>query len=113
MLAQGPAPDPRCKLNISSFFTLSYLLDCLIYARDIMIIVLLLQMMEEWEGWGRFIYVGVWVGEKGWVSYFSILCYAFVLLLIVLSWLVHDSCCVCFIVSFWLSLPLVPLISHN
>ena len=39
---------------------------------------------------------------------FSILCYAFVLLLIVLSWLVHDSCCVCFIVSFWLSLPLGP-----
>ena len=27
MLAQGPAPDPRCKLKISSFFTLSYLLD--------------------------------------------------------------------------------------
>ena len=32
------------------------------------------------------------------------------LLLIVLLWLVHDSCCVCFIVSFLLYLSLVPLI---
>ena len=32
------------------------------------------------------------------------------LLLIVLLWLVHDSCCVCFILSFLLYLSLVPLI---
>ena len=34
MLTQGPAPDPKCKLNISSFFTLPYPLDCLICAKD-------------------------------------------------------------------------------
>ena len=48
MLTQGSAPDPKCKLNIS-FLTLQHLLDCLIYVKDIMVIVLLLQMIEEWE----------------------------------------------------------------
>ena len=33
MLTQGPAPDPKCKLNISSFLTLPHLLDCLICPR--------------------------------------------------------------------------------
>ena len=33
-----------CKLNISSFLTLPHTLDCLICAKDIMIIVLFLQM---------------------------------------------------------------------
>ena len=33
MLTKGPGPDPKCKLNISSFFTLPHLLDCLICAR--------------------------------------------------------------------------------
>ena len=51
MLIQGSAPDPKCKLNIS-FLTLQHLLDCLIYVKDIMVIVLLLQMIEEWEAWG-------------------------------------------------------------
>ena len=53
-----------------------------------------------------------WGTRVGYHS-FSILCYAFVLLLIVLSCLVHDSCCVCFMISFWISLSLVPLIRHN
>ena len=30
MLTQGPSPDPKCKLNISSFFTLPHLLGFLI-----------------------------------------------------------------------------------
>ena len=30
MLTQGPAPDPKCKLKISSFLTLPHPLDCLI-----------------------------------------------------------------------------------
>ena len=34
MLTQGPTSDPKCKLNISSFVTLPYLLDCLISARN-------------------------------------------------------------------------------
>ena len=50
MLTQGRTPDPKCKLNISSFLTLRHPLDCLTFAKDIMIIVLLLQMMGGWEG---------------------------------------------------------------
>ena len=76
-----------------------------------MTIVLLLQMMgtlaEGWEGLG-FIYVrGQWIG-----IIFSIFFTVFVLLLIFLSWLVHDSFSVCFFVPFLLSLFLVPLIRH-
>ena len=39
---RGPAPDPKCKLNISSFLTLPHLLDCLICTRNSVSIVLLL-----------------------------------------------------------------------
>ena len=42
MLSQGPAPAPKCKLNISSFLTLPHLLDCLICIRNSVSIVLLL-----------------------------------------------------------------------
>ena len=42
MLTQGPAPDPKCKLNISSFLTLPHLLDCLICTRNSVSIALLL-----------------------------------------------------------------------
>ena len=52
MLTQGPAPDPKCKLNFSSFLTLSHLLDCLICTRNSVSIVLLLKMMGGWDGWG-------------------------------------------------------------
>ena len=45
MLTQGPAPDPKCKLIISSFLTLEHLLDCLICTWNAMPIVLLLQLM--------------------------------------------------------------------
>ena len=48
MLTQGPAPDPKCKLNISSPLILNYPLDCLICVKDI--IVLLLHMMGGLEG---------------------------------------------------------------
>ena len=47
MLTQGLAPDPKCKLIISSFLTLPHLLDCLIYTRNTKSIVLLLQMMRD------------------------------------------------------------------
>ena len=47
MLTQGPAPDPKCKLNITSFLTLPHLLHCLICAKDIMIIVFLPQVMGD------------------------------------------------------------------
>ena len=54
-------------------------------------------------GGGGVAYVRVWVGGPQ-VGYqiFSMFCSVFVLLLIVLSWLVHD-CCVCFIVPFLLN----------
>ena len=41
MLTQGPGPDPKCKLDILSFLTLSHLLDCLICATNSVPIVLL------------------------------------------------------------------------
>ena len=52
MLTQGPAPDPKYKLNISSFLTLPHLSDCLICSRNSVSIVLLLQMKRGWDRWG-------------------------------------------------------------
>ena len=51
MMSQGPAPDPKYKLNIPSFITLPHLLDCLICTRNVMPIVLLLQMIGGWDKW--------------------------------------------------------------
>ena len=50
MLTQGPAPDPKYKLNIISFLTLPHSLHCLICTKDIMN-MLLLQVMGGWEVW--------------------------------------------------------------
>lgn len=67
MLTQGSTLDPKCKLIISSFPTFPHLLDCLICTRNGMSIVLLLQMIGEWDRWeeggrGRwFINIRVWV----------------------------------------------------
>ena len=44
------APDPKCKLNLSSFLTLSHLLDCLICTKVSVPIVLLLLMMGDGIG---------------------------------------------------------------
>ena len=70
------APDPKCKLNISSFLTLPHPLDCLICANDIMIIVSL-HMMGDGKVGGWFNYVKVWVGgvTRGWYHSFSIFCF--------------------------------------
>ena len=51
MLTQGSAPDSKCKLIMSSFLTLPHLLYCLICTRNTMFIVLLLEMMGEWDKW--------------------------------------------------------------
>ena len=51
MLTQGPATDSKCKLNISSLLTLPHLSDPLICTMNPMSVVLLLQMMEEWDRW--------------------------------------------------------------
>ena len=45
------ASEPNCKLNISSFLTLAYPLDCLTCAKDITVTVLLQEMMWGWESW--------------------------------------------------------------
>ena len=92
MLTQGPAPDPKCDLNITPFFTLPHRLHCPISAKHIMVIVLLLQVMGYGKVGRWLIYLRVWVGGQG-VGYyiFSIFCFLFVLLLMVLLWLVYDS----------------------
>lgn len=53
VLQEAGDADPKCKLilNLLSFLTLAYTLDCLICAKDIMIIVFLLQMM----GYGKIV----------------------------------------------------------
>ena len=44
MLIQGLAPHTKCKLIISPFPKLPYLLDCIVFTRNAMSIVLLLQL---------------------------------------------------------------------
>ena len=67
MLTEGPAPDPKCELIISSFFTLAHLLDGFICTRNIMSIVLLLQMMGGWDRCRVVdLYCGVGGGTGGW-----------------------------------------------
>ena len=74
MLTQGPSPDSKCKLNISSFLTLPHLLDCLICTRSSVSIVLLLRMMggrDRWEVVDP--YQGVGRGTEG--GYYLIVCF--------------------------------------
>ena len=60
MLTLGPAPDFKCKLNISSFLTLPRLLDYIICTRNSVSIVLLLWMISGW-----LIHIRVWVEGEG------------------------------------------------
>ena len=53
MLTEGPAPDPKCKLNIAPFLMLPQLSDCVICTRNSVSIVFLLEMMEGWDRWGE------------------------------------------------------------
>ena len=46
------APNPKCKLIIILFLTLPHILDCLICTRNVMSIVLLLQLMGDPQGEG-------------------------------------------------------------
>ena len=113
---EGSPPDHKCKLNISSFLTLPHTLHCHIT---------LSHLYQEYHdhcfaandgGMGRlrdgsFMFgLGGRTGGGGHIFLLSLLS-VFVLLL-VFSWLIHDSCCVCFIARFLLSLSLVPLIMH-
>ena len=51
MLTQGPAPDPKCKMIISSFLRPPHLLDCLACTKNAISIVLLLNIMGGWDKW--------------------------------------------------------------
>ena len=53
MLTEGPTLDPKCKLIISSFFTVPHLLDCLIFARNAISNALFLQITGGLDRWGR------------------------------------------------------------
>ena len=50
MLTQGATADSKCKLYISSFLIYPHQLDCLICAKNIMVIVMLLEMKGESAG---------------------------------------------------------------
>ena len=121
ILTQGPTPDPKCKLIISPFLSLSHLLDCLICTRNAMSIILLLQLMGDGLGGEWLIYIRVWVGNRGWVSsysFFSVFLYVFVFCCLMFSvpsfrLLEHDGCCVCFFVFTLFSFSLVPLSSSH
>ena len=70
MLTQGPATDPKCELNMSSFLTLLYPLHCPICAKDIMVTTFLLQVMGGMGRlWGGSFMSGFGWGDRGWVSY--------------------------------------------
>ena len=51
MLAQGLAPNPKGKLNISSVITPPHLLDCFIFTMNFVSTLLLLLMVVEWDRW--------------------------------------------------------------
>ena len=88
MLTQGPPSDPKCKLIISSFLTLSDLLGCLVCTRNAMSIILLLQIMGGWERWDVVrLNKGVGWGDWGWVSCYSL----FFLVLVPLYFVVSGS----------------------
>ena len=116
-LPQGPAPDPKCKLNISWFLTLPHLLNCLICTTNSVSIVLLLWMMGVWHmlGGGWFI-SGCYWGTAGVyyliVSFFFYLCFCILFSCPVsfFKWVENDSC-VYFFVYYLFSLSPVPLTS--
>ena len=71
MLTQGLVPDPNCKLNISSFPTLLHVLDCLICAKNIIIIVCYCKWWEDENLGGGSHMLGFEWEDRWWVvSYF-------------------------------------------
>ena len=72
MMTQGPASDAKCKLIIPR------LSHC---TRNAMPIVLLLQMMGGWDGWGMIdLYWGVGGGTGGRYHLVFVLCFCILLL---------------------------------
>ena len=120
LLTQRPVLDPKCKLIISPFLTLPHLLDCLIFTRNAMSIVLLLQMMGEWARWrvvDLYQDVGGGTGDGYHLMVFVVVFQFFLVFVFccltfsvpLFRWLEHDGCCLSFFVFSLLSLSLVPL----
>ena len=120
MLTKGPTPDPKCKVNISSFLTFPHLLDFHIYCLILGILCLLYCYYEGWrDGIGSrcLIHIRVWVWGERLGGYYLIVCFFLLVLLpFVLScpvsffkWVEHDSCCVYFFVCYLLFLSPVHL----
>ena len=84
--------------------------NCFTSGKDVVIIVVLMQMMGNGKTEG----IRVWMGRQdGYYRYYSFsICLVFGLLLIVLSRHMHNGCCVCFFVPVFVFLSLVPLIRH-
>ena len=91
MLTQGPTPDLKCGLNITSFLTLPHRLHCAICAKDIMVTVVTSsnEEMERLEG-GLFVRV----------LCFSYVLFCFCVVVGVPSCLLHDSLLYLFHCSF-------------
>ena len=105
----GPAPDPKCKLNISSFLALPHLWDCLICTGNSVSIPFFLEMVGGWDRWGR-------TGGGYYVVVFAFFISLVLLLFLIscplslcLKRLEHDSCCFCSLVFYFFSFSLVPL----
>ena len=117
MLTQEPAPDPKCKLIISSPLTLSHLLYCFICIRNAMSILFLLQTNGGWDTWGGggvevlvLIYIRVWVGERGGEYHLIVFVFSCAFLscsltfsVLLFRWVEHGGSCVCFFVFFFIS----------
>ena len=105
----GDAHSRVCPRSL--FFTLPHPLDCLICDKDIVVIVVTANDRGDGKvgaGGGYIILASEW-GDRGLMSYFFSFLLFFVLLLIVLSWLVHDNF-VSFLVPLLHSLSLVSFI---
>ena len=68
MLTQEPRPDRKYKLNISLFLILLHPLDYLIYAKDIMIIVLLCKRWRVGKVGGGSFMLGFRCRDWQWLS---------------------------------------------
>ena len=66
---EGPVPDPKCKLIISSFLTLPHLLDYVICSWNVMSIVSLLGGDRLGRTW--LIYISMLERGRRWVSCYS------------------------------------------
>ena len=84
MLTDGPAPDPKCKLNISSFLTLPHFSDCFICTRNSVSIIFLLRMMGGWDKLGVVAsYQDLGGGTGG--GYYLLVCFVCLFLFLLLS----------------------------